>query len=283
MQEFNFHSHTYRCGHADFDYTDEEYVLDYIEQGFKRIAFTDHAPEKEIVDKRCHVRMGYEQRHEYYSSVRKLQEKYKDQIEIQLGFEIEYLPDQVQNIMELKRETDKLVLGQHFVYDDNGKDIVIFGKGLTWKIEDMIRYGEYLKQAMEQGIPDIVAHPDIAFRNTENFGEEEEKIVRTICETAEKTEIPLEINLNGVAAKTYFKDKTLNDDPFEVQVERLPKISYPRRDFWKIASEYNIKVVYGLDTHYRGYIGKCRELMKLANIAIGEDVIEKLNFVQDMK
>ena len=65
MQKFNFHSHTYRCGHADFDYTDEEYVLDYIKQGFKRIAFTDHVPEKVIIDKRSHMRMGYEQRHEY--------------------------------------------------------------------------------------------------------------------------------------------------------------------------------------------------------------------------
>lgn len=283
MQEFNFHSHTYRCGHADFDYTDEEYVLDYIKQGFKRIAFTDHAPEKVIIDKRVHMRMGYEQRHEYYSSIKKLQEKYKNQIDIQIGFEIEYLPDQVNNIMELKSEVDKLVLGQHFVYDKDEKDLIIFGKGFTWEIQDMIRYGEYLKQAMELHIPDIVAHPDIAFRNTKVYGEEEEKIVRTICETAEKTEIPLEINLNGIAAATYFKDKKLNGDPFEMQVERLNKAVYPTREFWEIASEYNIKVVYGLDTHYRNYIGKCKELMKLANIKIGEDVIEKLNFVQDMK
>lgn len=283
MQEFNFHSHTYRCGHADFDYTDEEYVLDYIKQGFKRIAFTDHAPEKQIIDKRAHVRMGYEQRHEYYSSIKKLKEKYKDQIEIQSGFEVEYLPDQVENIMELKSETDKLILGQHFVYDENGKDLVVFGKTEEWNIEDMIRYGEYLKQAMELHIPDIIAHPDICFRHTKSFGREEEKITRTICETAAKTGTPLEINLNGVAAKTYFKDKKLNEDSFETQIERLDKVGYPNTVFWKIASEYDIKVVYGLDTHYRNYIDRCEDLMKLANIKIGEEIIEKLNFVQDMK
>lgn len=229
------------------------------------------------------MRMGYEQRHEYYSSIKKLQEKYKDKIEIQIGFEVEYLPDQVDNIMELKGETDKLILGQHFVYDEDEKDLVVFGKGFTWKIQDMIRYGEYLKKAMELHIPDIVAHPDIAFRNTKVYGEEEEKIIRTICETAEKTGTPLEINLNGIAAVTYFKDKKLNEDPFEMQVERLDKAAYPTKEFWKIASEYDIKVVYGLDTHHRNYIDKCEKLMKLANIKIGEDVIEKLNFVQDMK
>ena len=45
MQEFNYHSHTYRCGHADLDMTDEEYVEAYIKMGFKRMAFTDHCPE----------------------------------------------------------------------------------------------------------------------------------------------------------------------------------------------------------------------------------------------
>ena len=55
-----------------------------------------------------------------------MQEKYKDKIEIQIGFEVEYLPDQVDNIMELKGETDKLILGQHFVYDEDEKDLVVF-------------------------------------------------------------------------------------------------------------------------------------------------------------
>ena len=26
MQKFNYHSHTYRCGHADLDMKDEEYI-----------------------------------------------------------------------------------------------------------------------------------------------------------------------------------------------------------------------------------------------------------------
>ena len=30
MQNFNFHQHTYRCGHADLNMTDEDYVQQYI-------------------------------------------------------------------------------------------------------------------------------------------------------------------------------------------------------------------------------------------------------------
>lgn len=46
MQKFNYHSHTYRCGHADFNMEDEDYIKEYIKMGFKKMAFTDHCPQK---------------------------------------------------------------------------------------------------------------------------------------------------------------------------------------------------------------------------------------------
>ena len=52
LQNFNYHHHTYRCGHADLDTEDEEYVKEYIKMGFKKIAFTDHCPEKNKIDKK---------------------------------------------------------------------------------------------------------------------------------------------------------------------------------------------------------------------------------------
>ena len=30
MQNFNYHQHTFRCGHADMDMQDEDYVKEYI-------------------------------------------------------------------------------------------------------------------------------------------------------------------------------------------------------------------------------------------------------------
>ena len=56
MQKFNYHSHTYRCGHSEASYLDEDYVIDYIKMGFKKIAFTDHVPEKKEIDKSFKVR-----------------------------------------------------------------------------------------------------------------------------------------------------------------------------------------------------------------------------------
>ena len=68
MQNFNYHSHTYRCGHADLDVTDEDYIKDYIKIGFEKIAFTDHCPEKNEIDVRSNIRMKYEERKEYLDS-----------------------------------------------------------------------------------------------------------------------------------------------------------------------------------------------------------------------
>ena len=51
MQKFNYHQHTYRCGHADLNYTNEEYIQEYLKMGFKKIEFTDHCLQKSGIDK----------------------------------------------------------------------------------------------------------------------------------------------------------------------------------------------------------------------------------------
>ena len=62
MQNFNYHTHTYRCHHSDQDLSDEQYVKDFIKIGVKKIAFTDHCPEKNKIDKRQGMRMDYSQK-----------------------------------------------------------------------------------------------------------------------------------------------------------------------------------------------------------------------------
>ena len=88
MQKFNYHSHTYRCMHSDADMLDEDYIKDYIKMGFEEVAFTDHCPEKNIIDKRPRIRMLYDQRIEYLQSIQNLKEKYKDTVK----FEVKNFP-----------------------------------------------------------------------------------------------------------------------------------------------------------------------------------------------
>lgn len=279
MQNFNYHSHTYRCMHSDQDMTDEDYIKDYIKMGFKKIAITDHCPEKNVIDKRPRVRMTYEQRKEYLQTIRALKEKYKDQIEIKVGYEVEYLPGEETNIKELKEESDIIVLGQHFVYDEN-KELRILGK-CDYTEEELLRYAEYVEKALELNIPDIIAHPDIYMSKRREFGETEKKVANIICKASEKYNIPLEINLNNIFQRTYNENRILNNLPLEEQRKKLINVQYPRKEFWEIASNYDVKVLYGIDAHYRGQIPVWNELVQLANEMIGEETICKLNFIEN--
>lgn len=280
MQKFNYHSHTYRCGHADLGMTDEDYVKEYIKMGFNKIAFTDHCPQKNEIDTRPNIRMKYTERNEYLNSIKELKEKYIDKIEIEAGYEVEYLPGEEQNLMELKNETNKIILGQHFIYDNN-KNLKSFGEG-EFTNEELIRYAEYINKAIELDIPNIIAHPDMFMLKREGFGEIEEHIANMICKSAERYNIPLEINLNNIFANTYFENRKLNNLSIEEQRKKLINVAYPCKEFWNIATKYNIKVLYGIDAHYRGQILLWNELVELANEIIGEETIKELNFIEKL-
>ncbi len=279
MQNFNYHQHTYRCGHADLDFQDEDYILEYIKMGIKKIAFTDHCPEKNKIDKRPCMRMDYSERDDYLKSINRLKEKYSDKIQIESGYEIEYLPGEEENLKELKEETDKVILGQHFVYDDNS-NLKKFINDVKFTDKELIRYAEYLDKAMKFNIPDIIAHPDVFMNVKDDFGEIDAKISNMICESAEKYNIPLEINMAKIFNNVFYEGKEFNILPIEEQRKRLSKVRYPRREFWEIAANYDIKVLYGIDVHHKGQIEVVEDLIKFANEIIGQKTIDKLNFIE---
>ncbi len=266
----NYHSHTYRCRHADDTVMDEDYVKEYIKAGFKEIAFTDHAPQKNVIDTRKRMRMDYSEKEDYLNSVRYLKEKYKDKISIKVGFEIEYLPEHLEELKELKEECDLLVLGQHYVYDRKNNELKVFNEKVRPDISDaeLDEYYEYIEQAVKHDLVKIIVHPDMFMCVRDKFGPTEEKLARKIAKLAEKHNIILEINLMEV---------------FKHMCGKQNKISYPNREFWRIVSEYNVPVMYGIDAHFIGQIRSREEMIKFTRAYIGKDIISKLNFVEDYK
>lgn len=265
MQKFNCHTHTYRCGHADGNMSDEDYVKAHIEAGFEKMTFTDHAPQKSKIDKRLYMRMDYSQKDEYLESISTLKKKYKGVIEIFSGFEVEYLPGIENDLKELRGISDKIILGQHFVYKDDFSDLKVFRNDI-FESEDLIKYANYIKSALELGIVDVVAHPDLFMLSSTDFGEAEKRATEIICASAEKTKTPLEINLGQI--------------PFAIHNPNA-RINYPSREFWRIASNYDVNVIYGIDAHNRSQIECFERAVKLANKIIGEEAVEKLNFLSD--
>ena len=211
------------------------------------------------------MRMKYSEKDEYLNSIKLLKEKYKDAIKIETGFEVEYLPGQEQNLLELKSETDKIILGQHFIYDENND--IKFLRRQKFTDEDAFKYAKYIKIAIEKNIPDIIAHPDVYMLSRDNYTEVDEKVAHIICSAAEKYGIPIEINLSH---------------PNEFIIGKRERIIYPCKEFWKIAPEYkDLKVLYGVDAHFEYQIMNYEKAIEIANNHIGQDVINKLHFCNE--
>ena len=87
MQKIDYHLHTYLCKHAVGSV--EEYIAHALAIGLDEIGFADHNPLPGGFDSRH--RMDEQQVETYFTLIREARQKYP-QIQIKIGFEVDYLP-----------------------------------------------------------------------------------------------------------------------------------------------------------------------------------------------
>ena len=116
----NYHTHTYRCGHAEGH--ESEYVEQAVKKGLTILGISDHTPYDffDYGPRNRPMRMKPEELGEYVSSVKALAKKYEDIIEIHAGLEAEYYPKYFSRLLELVRENEVeyMILGQHFLFNE---------------------------------------------------------------------------------------------------------------------------------------------------------------------
>lgn len=226
MIKTNWHTHTSRCGHAIG--TDEEYVQAAIKAGLKTLGFSDHAPYREPFPPE---RMNYEQLEDYVQSVLLLKEKYKDQIDLHLGMEVECYQNEWEDLSRYRKKMEYCILGQHQL-EFNGISSYQLrdGNGLKYYV-DQIGY------ACEHGLCDYIAHPDVCMWSYPRIDDSVRKAAERIAEIAAEYDMPLEINCgSGVrTGLTEYADGM-----------RYP---YPVRIFFEEAAKHHCKAVLGLDIH----------------------------------
>lgn len=224
---YNYHTHTKRCGHASGE--DEEYVVSAIKAGIKFLAFSDHVMLKGVSEP--WVRGDFSQLDDYIDSIKILKEKYKDQIDIKIGFEAEYYDEFVDYYKWLLREkVDFLILGQHN-YIVNNEPRAYFHRDSP--IEDIKHYTDDVIKGLETGMFKYIAHPDHFMYSQSTFTKEIEKQSRRILCKCEELDIPIEINMCGMRRPTF----------------NGVSYGYPCVEFFKLAKEYNVRVVLGIDAH----------------------------------
>lgn len=225
----NYHTHTTRCHHAIG--TDEAYVLSAIEAGYDELGFSDHTPWKYDSDFVAHMRMKLNLFQDYKQSILALKEKYKDQISIKLGLEVEYFPQYLPWLKQFlkQEELDYIIFGNHYYQTDEKK--VYFGTACA-RPEYLEIYAEECCKGMETGLYSYLCHPELFMRNYPHFDENCERISWRICKKAKECNLPLEYNLAGL------QYNLING------VEQ-----YPHHAFWEIAKAVGNTAIIGVDAH----------------------------------
>ena len=221
--DYNYHTHTARCGHASGE--DEEYVLRAISCGVRHMGFSDHMPLSFADGHESYFRVPIARTEDYFASVRRLADKYRDQITIHAGFEMEYYPSRFEEMTALARSygADYLICGQNYIGEEwpNGT-YVAFANYSPAHLEE---YADCVVAAIRSGVFTYVAHPDL-FRYTGDPAHYEAQ-ARRICEASLEHNVPLELNLLGIRAGRH----------------------YPEERFWVIAGQTGCPVTFGFDAH----------------------------------
>lgn len=250
----DIHNHTTLCNHAQG--STESFVQKAIELGIDVYGFSDHAPCKNGFDPR--YRMDISQKELYENDVKYLQEKYKDDIKILLGYEVDFLKGDFILEEVLNADVDYLIGSIHFIPETDSKyslfnhnfwgfDNPEFIDQYESKDIDKIyeEYFEAVKLMAQSGHFDIVGHFDLI----KVFGFLPKKDIRCFVEDAlkaiKKSDMVLEINPAGL---------------------RKPvKEQYPSRTILEMAYDLDIPITFGSDAHKLADIGfKYNEVTALA-------------------
>jgi len=224
----DLHNHTVLCNHAEG--TVDEYILQAIKSGTKIFGFSEHAP----MDFDPKYRLNFEQMDEYENDILNAKVKYKNDIEILLGYEVDYLPGYMDKRV-LNAKVDYLIGSVHFIdkwgfdnpefigrYEDEDIDLI-------WK-----KYFTAIEEMANSGLFDIVGHLDLIkvfkYMPEENIPQ----LAKNALLAIKKADMVLEINMAGY---------------------RKPiKEAYPSLELLELAFSLEIPITFSSDAHSKAQV-----------------------------
>lgn len=244
----NYHGHTMHCKHGNGSIRD--HIEAAINFGLEEVAITEHVP---IKNKKL-SRIDFVDFENYMNELNGLKVEYSDQIKVLTGLECEYIPQIMDEHLFLKQkyDIDFLILGHHFSSLSQPGNYYFE----TSSFEQVSEYIENTIAGIKSGYFSILAHPDL-FLNRLDFNKQIEVQSRRLLECCQEQGIVVEINGNGLRNKK----------------------GYPNPDFWKVAAEYDLKVVVNADSHAPLEINDSgvKKAYELAN-NLDINIIERLEF-----
>ena len=151
----DLHNHTTRCNHAEG--TIDEYIQKAIELGIDIYGFSEHAP----MDFDEKYRLPLSDMDAYANDVLSAREKYKEQIKILLGYEVDWLPGHMEERV-LSADVDYLIGSVHFIDKWSFDNPEFIGGWENRDIDEIWQaYFEATEAMAASGKFDIVGHLDL--------------------------------------------------------------------------------------------------------------------------
>ncbi len=257
----NYHTHTFRCRHAEGDVAD--YVAAARSAGLSELGFSDHSPWPD--GRWPENRMDMSELPSYMAALAAvgtgampvygemaaetvLPVSGKPEVIpadpaagsppaplVFCGLECEWVPE-YESLMRDEYlghlNLDFLVLGIHtYIHRGEWRD--------TYRISEaseLVSFAQTTCRGIESGLFSFLAHPDVYCFNWMPWDGNAIACARDILSTAERAGIPVEINGYGMR-----KCRVPAPDGL-----RYP---YPREEFWNLASEYSLTCIVNSDAH----------------------------------
>ncbi|WP_125568751.1 histidinol-phosphatase HisJ [Companilactobacillus insicii] len=273
------HTHTEFCPHGSGEPA-EKMVLRAIQLGMKKYCITDHAPLPNDF-KNVYAgnpagfstgAMSLTDLPYYMKEAKRLQDKYKSELKISIGFEVDYLErfeDWTRDFLnEYGPQTQESILSVHFMEGKGHKqwcidyDTDTYLEGFEQYLDNpqhiFNHYYETVKKSIEADLgdyrPQRIGHMSLVkkfqdyFHLNEEYDELNQHLIIEILKEIKNQNRELDLNLSGLY-KPFCND------------------FYPGKQIIQIAKKLEIPMIYGSDAHNIMAVGRGQHLIASADLA----------------
>jgi histidinol-phosphatase (PHP family) len=219
----DMHNHTTLCKHASGSV--EEFVLKAIKNGTKYFGFSDHAP----MNFDENYRMSFGEVKFYEKTILHAKSKFQENIEILLGYEVDFLDNLVDETM-INRKVDYFIGSVHFLNSWGFDNPEFIGEYKNKDIDKIWEeYFEAIEKMAKSGLFDIVGHIDLM----KVFKFLPKKDIRILAKNAikqiKKANMTIELNSAGLR-------KPIGE-------------IYPSQEILELIKDHDITITFGSDAH----------------------------------
>ncbi len=229
----DLHNHTTRCNHAEG--TVDEYIQRAIELNIDIYGFSEHAP----MDFDPHYRLGFHEMQAYVEEIKSAKVRYKDKIKILLGYEVDYLPNHMDERV-LSAKVDYFIGSVHFIDKWSFDNPEFIGGWKEKNIDDIWKaYFEATEAMVNSGKFDIVGHLDLIKVFKYLPKQDVRVLAKEVLLAIKKSNMVLELNAAGLR-------KPIGE-------------IYPSRSLLEEAFALDIPITFGSDAHSVTQVGYAYE------------------------